>query len=132
MAAFNEAGDAAGDGQPTLYDVLQCNTDASHHDLRQAYKQQALHWHPDKNSDPEAEELFKRLNTAWSVLSDEASRAAYDRSLLYGESEQQSYRHAHNAGAEACRAAWKEFMKAEVNNGEGIAVLRWGRLLDST
>ena len=48
----DEAGDDA-DGEPTLYDVLYCNPSATEAELKQAYKQQALHWHPDKNDDPD-------------------------------------------------------------------------------
>ena len=39
----------------TLYGILYCAPSADETQLRQAYKQQALHWHPDKNDDPEAE-----------------------------------------------------------------------------
>ena len=69
----------------TLYEVLLCAPSATEHELRQAYKQQALHWHPDKNGDPDAEERFKKINAAWSILSDEHKRAAYDHSLINGE-----------------------------------------------
>ena len=95
----------------TLYDVLHCAPDATHDELRVAYKQQALHWHPDKNSEPEAEERFKRINTAWSTLSDENSRAAYDNSLRGGPD--QGIAGHHNVDVAACRAAWQAFLRAE-------------------
>jgi len=38
-----------------------------------------LKWHPDKNSDPGAEDKFKQINEAYDVLSDKAQRANYDR-----------------------------------------------------
>ena len=102
------------DAEPTLYEVLYCAPDATYTQLRQAYKQQALFWHPDKNDDPEAEERFKRINTAWNVLSDDAQRAAYDRSMSDAPRE-----HGHDeqwrryADAEACRAAWQSFVQAD-------------------
>ena len=102
--------------EPTLYEILLCAPDASEHDLKQAYKQQALHWHPDKNSSPEAEERFKKINEAWTVLSDEHQRAAYDRKMLggfddscCGASQYPAY------DANAAREAWHAFMKAEEN-----------------
>ncbi|PUU73856.1 hypothetical protein B9Z19DRAFT_1068656 [Tuber borchii] len=46
--------------------------------LRKLYRQAALKWHPDKNSSPEAVELFRLLPIARDVLSDPATRVAYD------------------------------------------------------
>lgn len=100
----------------TLYDLLFCAPDASDHDLRQAYKQQALHWHPDKNSEPEAEERFKRINHAWSILSNEQQRAAYDQSLRDGTSGgggDGAYFDAAAAAAASAREAYAAFMAAE-------------------
>ena len=99
-------------GESTYYDVLYCAPDADETQLRQAYKQQALHWHPDKNSDPEAEERFKLINTAWSVLSDSAKRAAYDRRVLHGEHDE-GQDASHEYSAAVAREAWQAFMKAD-------------------
>ncbi|PUU74933.1 hypothetical protein B9Z19DRAFT_1116680 [Tuber borchii] len=46
--------------------------------LRKLYREAALKWHPDKNSSPEAVELFRLLPIARDVLSDPATRVAYD------------------------------------------------------
>lgn len=110
--------DAADDGElETLYDVLHCAPAASDTELRVAYKQQALHWHPDKNDDPDAEERFKKINHAWSVLSDESRRAAYDHSLQCGTAPSDfSGMHGgtgYDGAAAASRAAWQAFMRAE-------------------
>ena len=111
----------------TLYDVLLCAPSATDAELRTAYKQQAMHWHPDKNEDPDAEERFKLINTAWSVLSDENKRKAYDRSLLDGGHQGQDdffhdggfRQHGHeDAAADAAataRECWQAFMEAEAN-----------------
>ena len=105
----------------TLYEVLGVLPDVADAELRQAYKQQALKWHPDKNSDPEAEARFKRINTAWRVLSDEYQRAAYDASLLRDDGEHEDIANGHagarhhyqDADASACYNAWQEFLRAE-------------------
>ena len=111
------------DGEPTLYDILYCAHTATDAELKQAYKQQALHWHPDKNDDPEAEERFKLVNQAWGVLSDEHQRAAYDRSLATGDNEARDNFHegrAQNTAAASARAAqqaqrdfYEAFMRSE-------------------
>jgi len=69
---------------PYFYAVLGCRTDASAEELRRAYRQLALRWHPDKHThrdaarQAEAHERFQSLAAAWAVLSDETLRAAYD------------------------------------------------------
>lgn len=103
--------------QVTLYDVLHVAPNATATELRQAYRQQALHWHPDKNSDPDAEERFKDINTAWQVLSDDNKRAAYDHSLLHGTKYEEQFVNGSFYGVDedvaACRAAWQAFIEAE-------------------
>ena len=70
------------------YDVLGVARDASEKDIRQAYRKLARQFHPDVNkNDDAAEEKFKEINEAYSVLSDEESRKKYD---LYGD----NWRHA--------------------------------------
>lgn len=62
------------------YEVLGVAKDATEEQIRKAYKKLALRWHPDKNPDnkKEAEEKFKEINEAYSVLSDPQKRNEYD------------------------------------------------------
>ena len=65
------------------YDLLGVGKDASEKDIRQAYRRLARQYHPDVNkNDAGAEEKFKEINEAYSVLSDGDSRQKYDR---YGD-----------------------------------------------
>lgn len=62
------------------YDVLGVGRDASTEDIRKAYKQLARKYHPDLNAgDADAEERFKEVGEANSVLSDPEKRRLYDR-----------------------------------------------------
>lgn len=62
------------------YDVLGVPRDASEADLKKAYRQLAMRYHPDRNpGDAEAETRFKEANEAYAVLSDAEKRAQYDR-----------------------------------------------------
>jgi len=61
------------------YEVLGVPRDASESDLKAAFRNMARKLHPDVNSSPDAEEKFKEINEAYSVLSDPDKRAAYDR-----------------------------------------------------
>ena len=62
------------------YEILGVPKDASKADLKKAYRQVAIQFHPDKNPDnKEAEEKFKEAAEAYEVLSNDEKRAKYDR-----------------------------------------------------
>jgi molecular chaperone DnaJ len=62
------------------YEVLGVGRDASENELKRAYRQLAMQYHPDKNpGDKAAEERFKQISEAYAVLSDPDKRAQYDR-----------------------------------------------------
>lgn len=60
------------------YDVLGVRRDTSQEEIRQAYRKLVRTYHPDLNKDPGAEDRFKDISEAYSVLSDPATRARYD------------------------------------------------------
>ena len=72
------------------YEILVVEQKATQEQIKSAYKKLALKWHPDRvgqighlaKNREEAEEKFKELNKAYSVLSDSRLREIYD---LYGE-----------------------------------------------
>jgi DnaJ-class molecular chaperone len=68
-----------------LYDVLGVARNAGAEDIKKAYRRLARERHPDRDSkNPYAEEEFKRLGEAYSILSDPVRRAQYDRGDIDG------------------------------------------------
>ena len=61
------------------YEVLGVSRDADQDAIRRAYRKLARQYHPDLNSDEDAEERFKELGEAYEVLSDPEKRERYDR-----------------------------------------------------
>jgi molecular chaperone DnaJ len=63
-----------------LYEVLGVGRDAAVDDIKKAYRQMALKYHPDRNpGDKEAEKKFREAAEAYDVLSDAEKRQRYDR-----------------------------------------------------
>ncbi len=60
------------------YDVLGVSKDASNDDIKKAYRRLARQLHPDVNPDPDTQERFKEVVTAYEVLTDPRKREMYD------------------------------------------------------
>src|SRR3989338_8400739 len=68
------------------YEILGVKKSASLDEVKKAYREMALRYHPDRvphEQKKEAEEKFKEISEAYAVLSDSSKRALYDQ---YGHS----------------------------------------------
>lgn len=61
------------------YEILGIARNASAEDIKKAYKDLAKKYHPDLNKEKGAEEKFKEVQHAYSVLGDEQKRRNYDQ-----------------------------------------------------
>lgn len=63
-----------------LYKTLGVKKGASASEIKKAYKSLAYKYHPDRNQDdPKAEEKFKEISAAHTILGDEEKRRQYDQ-----------------------------------------------------
>lgn len=60
------------------YAALGLSSAATLADIKKAYRQRAAQYHPDRNPAPEAAALFRAVQDAYDVLSDDTKRKAYD------------------------------------------------------
>lgn len=66
----------------TFYEVLGVSPEATHDEIKAAYRDLAKQYHPDRNpGNSEAEAKMKEVNEAYSTLSDPQKRQEYDYSL---------------------------------------------------
>ena len=66
-----------------FYKLLNVNKFSSQDEIRRNFKKLVIKWHPDKNNQSEeqkeyAEKMFKDINEAYSILSDEKKKQIYD------------------------------------------------------
>lgn len=66
--------------QKDYYEVLGVSPNAPEAEIKKAYRQLAVKYHPDKNANDKAsEEKFKEASEAYEVLSDSQKRQIYDQ-----------------------------------------------------
>ncbi|XP_024915459.1 dnaJ homolog subfamily C member 16 isoform X2 [Cynoglossus semilaevis] len=66
------------------YKILGVTKSASQAEIKKVYKRLAKEWHPDKNKNPGAEDMFIKITKSYEILSSEDKRANYD---LYGQTD---------------------------------------------
>lgn len=69
-------------GGKKYYDILNIDRNSTEDEIKKAYKRMALKYHPDRNTDIDAEDKFKEISIAYQILSDVDKKKKYD---LYGD-----------------------------------------------
>jgi len=81
------------------YNILGVDENTPAAEIKKAYRDLAKQYHPDKNQDDEeAEEKFKEISEAWTVLSDANKRKEYD--FQNSKSQNSNFRNSGNLNIE--------------------------------
>jgi DnaJ-class molecular chaperone len=63
-----------------FYNILGVKRNATHKQIKKAYRDLSIIWHPDKNlGDEKAREKYQEINDAYEAIGDEEKRRKYDR-----------------------------------------------------
>mmetsp|Transcript_10511 Transcript_10511/g.15312 ORF Transcript_10511/g.15312 Transcript_10511/m.15312 type:complete len:485 (-) Transcript_10511:80-1534(-) len=97
--------------EKNYYKILGVDRGANKKEIKKAYRELALKWHPDKNADnkDEAEKMFQDIGEAYEVLGDEEMRGKYDRGEPVFE----------NQGGGGHRGDPHQFFRQHFNHGGG-------------
>ena len=66
-----------------LYQILNVAETCTEAEIKRAFRQLALQYHPDRNSSVKASRLFQEAMQAYDILSNSTLRARYDAQLRY-------------------------------------------------
>lgn len=67
------------------YQILGVSRNASEQDIKRAFRQLSLQYHPDRNASEEAKTKIVEVNNAYEILSDAEKRRQYDLTGQVGE-----------------------------------------------
>ena len=86
----------------SLYKTLEINEGASETEIKKAYRKLARKYHPDINKDPDAEDKFKEINSAYEILSDKEKKQQYDMhgDNMFGGQDFHDFSRSHSAGGQ--------------------------------
>lgn len=63
------------------YEILGVHRAASEAEIKRAYRRLAVIYHPDKNKEPQAHEMFVEITEAYDVIGDSSKRQSYHQKL---------------------------------------------------
>jgi DnaJ-class molecular chaperone len=73
------------------YLILDLNTNCNDNEIKKAYRKMAMKYHPDKNSDSDANEKFKNISKAYEILISPDKRRKYDKYGICDENDEQRH-----------------------------------------
>ena len=102
------------------YAVLGCNSQSTKGSIEKAARKFFLKYHPDKTSDPQAPELFLRVQKAKEILLDDTKRKAIDDAKVL-VTKRQDYDNERNKSMDVRRKRMREDLEAVLEKGRKTA-----------
>ncbi len=78
------------------YSIFRVPESATDDQIKSAYRETAMKYHPDKNKSPLADDMMKKINEAYETLSDKQKRQEYDNGKNIGDNFRSTYYNVHN------------------------------------
>jgi hypothetical protein len=78
------------------YSILRVPESATDDQIKSAYRDTAMKYHPDKNKSPLADDMMKKINEAYETLSDKQKRQEYDNGKNIGDNFRFTHYNVHN------------------------------------
>lgn len=105
------------------YAILNIRKNAKLDAIRQAYKYQALKWHPDKNPSKDTTKMMQDINEAYLILSDQDARLRYDQEYNYFNQEFSATTSTDNSSKRESYDIRDEILKRWINNARRQSVI---------
>lgn len=104
------------------YQILGISPFTSKQEIKKAYREMSLKWHPDRNPGVDVTEIMQDINEAYSILSDDESRSRYDNE--YKRFTQQKEYHQTNLNTTKTKSWNYEYDVKDENLKENINTAR--------
>lgn len=92
------------------YKILGVSRTTPQNDIKKAYRELAFKYHPDKNpGDASAEEQFKKISEAYSILGDPEKKSRYDMGGYAGQTSRGYYQTRENPFEDFSRTYYGPF-----------------------
>ncbi len=91
-----------------LYSTLSITRGATPEEIKRGYRRMAMQWHPDRYNEPDAADIFHKIQHAYDVLSNAKTKARYDAGLqleaAYMQKQKKAEKLTNNMNANSYRA----------------------------
>lgn len=107
------------------YQILGVTPIASKQEIKQAYRELSLKWHPDKNPGVDVTSMMQDINEAYKILNDDLSRERYDKEYReFNKQREQCQTSIHKSESDSWNYNYEvrdEDLKNDINNARAYA-----------